>query len=352
MKRVVRLALLLVAGIGLVAAGWWAGSVAIEPPEDPLGDPKPITYQVVEGSVGRSLRFVAVAEWPLIDAARTGSGGTVTSVEVTPGDTVDVGDRVYSVDLRPAVIGVGATPSFRDLGLRASGPDVAQLQTLLAELGFYDGEVDAEYGASTRNAVRAWQATMGIDDDGIVQRGDVVWLPELPIRVVPTDALQLGAPLSAGEVVLQRVVGEPEFTIPLALEQRAMVPLSAVVRLAHSDGVWEGRIAEAREVEEQGLLELVLKGGSDGPLCGPDCSQVPLVGRTDYTVEIIVVQEVTGPIVPLAAIRIEPDGSTVVIDSLGTAIEVAILGASDGLGVVDGVRVGDVLLLPVIEEQQ
>ena len=243
-------------------------------------------------------------------------------------------------------------PSFRDLGLRASGPDVAQLQTLLAELGFYDGEVDAEYGASTRNAVRAWQETMGVNGDGIVQRGDVVWLPELPIQVVPTGALEVGAPVSAGVVVLQRVNGEPEFTVPLALEQRAMVPLSAAVRLTRSDGVWEGRIAEAREVEEQGLLELVLKGGGDGPLCGPDCSQVPLVGRTDYTVEIIVVPDVAGPIVPLAAIRIEPDGSTVVIDPSGTAIEVTVLGASNGLGVVDGVRVGDVVLLPVIEERE
>ncbi|MGA7096544.1 MAG: hypothetical protein WB245_03145, partial [Acidimicrobiia bacterium] len=61
MGRLGKTVLAIVVAAGLVAVGWWAASVSLEPPEDPLGEPVPVEYTVVDGTVGRSLRFASVA---------------------------------------------------------------------------------------------------------------------------------------------------------------------------------------------------------------------------------------------------------------------------------------------------
>lgn len=43
---------------------------------------------------------------------------------------------------------------------------VAQLQTDLTTLGYYDGEIDGGYGSATRDAVEDFQYANGLDDDG------------------------------------------------------------------------------------------------------------------------------------------------------------------------------------------
>jgi peptidoglycan hydrolase-like protein with peptidoglycan-binding domain len=297
------------------------------------------------------LQFAAIAEWPVVDLARSGASGVVTSVGIAAGDSVSVGDVVFAVGLRPVTVGVGTTPMFRDLSLKASGPDVAQVQVLLSELGFYDGEDDGEFGRGTHDAVRRWQKANAVLDDGVVRVGDVIFVPEVPVRVVLTDAVEVGTSLSGGEVTLRRVVGDPVFVVPLALEQRSLVPLEADIVVGHDGGVWPGRIGEVREDESRGELLLVLEAEAGGPLCGAECAgSVPLAGRSDYPAEIVVVPETTGPVVPIAAIVTAPDGSTSVRGIGGNVIPVVIVEASNGIAVVEGVSVGDVIVLPVAEE--
>jgi peptidoglycan hydrolase-like protein with peptidoglycan-binding domain len=351
MVRLLRFSVAVVVGGLLVTVGWWAGRVALESPEDPLGDPVAVSYEVVVGSVGRSLRFAAVAEWPVVDLARSGVSGVVTSVGVEPGDSVVSGDVVFSVGLRPVTVGVGDVPMFRDLSLRAEGPDVGQVQVLLSELGFLDGEADGVFDRDTRAAVRLWQGAKGVPVDGVVRVGDVVFVPEVPVRVVLSDEVVVGSSLSGGEVTLRRLVGDPVFVIPLALEQRSLVPLDAEVLVGHDGGVWPGRIGEVREDESRGELLLVLEAADGGSLCGDECAgSVPLVGRSDYPAEIVVVPETRGPVVPVAAIETAPDGATSVRGVDGSVIPVTVVEASNGIAVVEGVSAGDVILLPVDEE--
>ncbi len=87
----------------------------------------------------------------------------MTSVAVSAGDEVSAGGQVlYAVNLRPVVVAAGETPAFRSLGRGASGgADVAQLQGLLAGLGFFDGDADGEFGWATESAVRDWQESLG-----------------------------------------------------------------------------------------------------------------------------------------------------------------------------------------------
>lgn len=341
---------LLVAGV-LVAAGWWAASVALEPPDDPLGEPVPVEFTVSDGVVGRSLRFASVASWQFRDLARNAASGVVTSVGVAPGDEVAAGDVLYSVDLRPVVVAAGGTPMFRDLGLNSDGPDVAQVQELLASLGFYAGEVDGDFGSAVRSAVRDWQDSLGLEDDGVVRVGDVVFVSSLPARVVLADDVTVGAPLVGGEVVVRELVGDPEFVIRLSPEQRSLVPLSADVFVTFDGGVWSGRIVEAVEDELRGELLLVLEGSVGGSVCGSDCAAVvPLVGETSFSTEIVVVPETEGPVVPVAGVVTNPDGSASVRMAGGEMAEVTIVAVADGLAVVEGVSAGDVILLPVEEQ--
>jgi len=56
----------------------------------------------------------------------------------------------------------------RILAYGAQGQDVAELQNILASLGYYYGPIDGIFGPLTENAVKALQRANGLTPDGIV----------------------------------------------------------------------------------------------------------------------------------------------------------------------------------------
>jgi len=50
----------------------------------------------------------------------------------------------------------------------STGDAVKNLQSRLYTLGYYQGEIDGQFGAGTRDAVMAFQRQNGLDADGIV----------------------------------------------------------------------------------------------------------------------------------------------------------------------------------------
>lgn len=348
--KAVRVLVLAMVVLGIGVAGYWAGRVALEPPVDPLDvKVEPLTYVVGMGSVGRSLNFTALAEWELEDLGQGSAVGVVTSVELADGASlVNSGDVIYTVGLRPVVVAEGPVPMFRSLGMRAEGADVAQLQGLLAGLGFFSGEIDGSFGTATRAAVRDWQESLGVERSGVVEAGDIVFVASLPARVVVSESIWVGARLHGGETVLQLVPEVPSFWIRLAPEQSALVPLTADVNVEYGDGVWPGRIERAVENPEFGWLDLVLVGREGGPVCGADCEEwVGLKGRNDYWAEIIVIPQTEGPVVPVAAIGSDPGGNPFVTLEDGSTVPIAIVESANGIAVVEGVEPGTVILLPV-----
>lgn len=337
----------------MAAAGFWAGRVAMLPPDDPLASTaEPVTYEVVEQTIGRSLQFTAVAEWEARPLARASAPGVITSVAFAPGAPVEPGDVLFTVDLRPVVVAEGEVPAFRDMQSGDEGADVSQLQTLLVGLGFLDVEPDEQFGATTDAAVRAWQAALGMEDDGVVRRGDIVFAPSLPARVVATEALTIGAPLSGGEVVVDALAPAPTIVVPLTPEQRDLVPLSGDVVVTYPGGTWQGVIARAAEPLDEGggILELILEAATGGPLCGDECTEwIPPLGRTDFGTEIVVVPETTGPVIPVAAIVTDAGGEQTVRLVDGTQVSVEVQASTGGLAVVRGVEPGDVVVLPFSE---
>ncbi len=332
-----------------LAVGVWAGRVVLVAPDDPLaGAPEPVTYAVAEGRLGRSLQFAAVAEWELVPLAWNAASGVVTSVDVAQGDEVVAGQRLYSVNLRPVVIAEGVVPAFRDLVLNAQGADVAQLQAMLSELGVFSAEVDGVFRTSTRAAVRAWQAASGMAVDGVVPLGDVIFVAELPARVMFTSTLVVGRSLLGGEQLVWEVPSSPVFRVPLSVEQRSLVPLSAAVFVTYADGVWAGRVDRAVETPESGRLDLILTGLDGRPLCGDECARwVELDHPTDFLVEIAVIPETVGPVVPVAAIQLDGGNQPFVTTAGGERIDVTIVESAQGIAVVSGVEVGTVIQLPM-----
>ncbi len=66
--------------------------------------------------------------------------------------------------LAPAV---SAEEEYRELGPGSGGEEVLRLQTRLQELGYDVGALDGNYGSGTKNTVKCFQATNGLEQTGI-----------------------------------------------------------------------------------------------------------------------------------------------------------------------------------------
>lgn len=339
------------AALFVAATGFWAGRVALAPPPDPLLErPGPVTYEVVEQTLGESLQFAAVAQWNTTPLVRGWGSGIVTSVDFAAGDEVGVGDVLFTVDLRPVVVARGAVPAFRDLRAGDAGLDVKQLESMLADIGLLIGDPDEHFDAATTGAVRAWQESLGVAPDGTVHLGDVLFAPELPVRVVATDALQVGALLPLGEVVVNRLSREPVIVVPLTPDQRNLVPLTGTVRLTYPEGTWQAVVARASENSDGGVdrLDLELEAPDGGPVCGAECPRwIPATGKTDFPAEIVIIPETKGPTVPVAAIATDPGGGQTVQLADGRRMPIEVIVSTDGLAIVEGIGVGDLVVLPL-----
>lgn len=326
------------------AIGWWAARASLERPAAAPVDPGPVLYTVAAGTVSQVLGFSASAQWQSAPVASNAATGTVTTVDVSAGDTVDVGSRLYSVGLRPVVAAEGAVPSFRDLALGAVGADVAQLERMLAAVVPFTGTVDTEFTAATATAVRAWQASLGVPEDGTVRVSDVLFMPALPARVTLSPELKVGAPAAPAVGTIDVLAAAPTFTIVLAAEQANLVPLVTTVNVSYPEGAWAASSASS-VINADNELVLTLAGADGGAACADRCDLVPIGYPAHYRAELVVVPETTGPVVPSAALRTAPDGSVSVTAADSTPMPVEVLAASSGQAVVSGVETGDIVQL-------
>lgn len=324
--------------------GVWATRASLPADRVASQSSESVLYRVTNGSVSRILSFTAEAKWQATPLARNGAQGIVTTRDVQDGDEVDVGTTLYTVDLRPVVAAVGAVPAFRDLEEGSVGRDVRQLQGFLSTVGHFAGRASGTFDAATQAAVRAWQRDLGEPVDGAVKRGDLLYFPRLPARVVLDEAFLPGAPVSGGEIAVEALPAGPTFSVTLAAEQADLVPLTASVVVHHDDGAWDGKIMSSK-IADTGELVLSL-GTADGtPLCAADCGSVPIATTSTYVVDIVAVPETAGPLVPAAALRTEPSGSVYLVGANGAHIAVKVRAAAEGRAIVSGVDEGQMIQL-------
>jgi peptidoglycan hydrolase-like protein with peptidoglycan-binding domain len=340
-------ALLWSSAIGLAAtAGVLAGRATLAPASPPVPEATAVSYTVADGSVGRSIRFPAAAVWPVTDLPAGAAEGVLTSIEVSQGQPVSSGTILYTVDLRPVTIVAGDVPAFRDLALGLRGPDVAQLRAHLhAEGHLRTARPSTAFDQATHAAVRRWQRAIGVDPDGVVRLGDVIFAPGLPVRVSLTE-VRLGDRAGPEAPVIGAREQVPTFTVTLGADQTAAVPTEGPVTITGAGHAWAGVIASAEQVAS--TLVLTITAADGGPVCGTECDAVmpPAVGdsvvmQADFTI----VPDTAGPVVPVAAIGTTATGDHVVTRTDGREVPVVVMASSDGMAVVDGVRAGDELWL-------
>lgn len=162
-------ALVLGLAVLLAVGAWLAGrqirspaQVAAETaPPNPSAITVPVERQVlsseviVRGTVRYGAPQPVVLGTSEVKQASTG-GEEIVTTRPRRGSTVGDGDVVMSVSGRPVFVLGGAQPSHRDLGPGVRGPDVEQLESALARMGFHPGPIDGRYDGRTGAAVAAW----------------------------------------------------------------------------------------------------------------------------------------------------------------------------------------------------
>ncbi len=110
--------------------------------------------------------------------------GTVTWVP-DEGVTLEPGAMVYKTDEKPTYWTRGDVPMYRTLQKNSSGADVEQLERYLQAGGYLgpDDEIDGEFDATLRTAVKAWQDDRGLKDTGRIDSSQLLFLPYEAIRV-------------------------------------------------------------------------------------------------------------------------------------------------------------------------
>lgn len=341
-------------GIAILIAGagvGWAASTVLTPPADVLESTSFTYVEVVNGEVGSSINLNTVAAWTPVPVGSNLAAGTVTTVNVEPGQEVATGAVLYTVNLRPVVIAQGNIPSFRPLSRGSSGADVSQLQSMLATLGYYTYDVDGEFDWVTEQAVEAWQGSLGVDDDGSVQAGDIIYVPSLPTRVsLDTEKVKRGANLGGGEEIVRGLPATPEFTVPVTATQASLMPVGTRVEIAGPDGQeWEGSVIEQVPSSKDDSVTLKLGGPDGAPICGDECAAVPVSDQALLRSRIVTVETVTGLTVPSAALLSKADGSLVVIDEADVEHDVTVITSARGMSIIEGVTQGLHVRVPAKE---
>ena len=179
-----------------------------------------------------------------------GLTGTVTWLPAV-GSVVANGEPLYRLDADPVLRLDGTVPAWRDLDSSVtSGRDVLQLERALDALGYthdLDLEVDGDWTWVTTIAVERWQRHHGLEDDGELPLGRVVFT-DGDVRVASV-AVEDGMPVQPGTAVLQ--IGDTGRTVTVSVDptQKQLVPVHKVVTLDFPDGTTaRGRISAVEHV--------------------------------------------------------------------------------------------------------
>ena len=150
------------------------------------------------------------------------------------GTVVRRGERLFSVDERPVVLLLGPIPAWRPLEAGVVGADVRQLERNLEALGYGGFTVDDTFTSASSAAVRRWQRDMGAQIDGVVDLGEVVFLPSA-VRI-DQHLLAPGDAVSSGAQVLAVGPTAPVVTVDLEPTQLSLVSVGDPVIVGLANG--------------------------------------------------------------------------------------------------------------------
>ncbi len=332
---------LLLAGTGI---GWAASVVTREPPEV-SSEARYAEVEATQGEVLASVATVVTVTWPTSQAAVNQASGIVTGVRVRRGDRVNAGDALYRVNEHPVVLAEGRVPAFRDLRAGTKGADVRQFSALLKAKGYLRATSRTMTPAVVA-AAKAWQRRLGVEPTGVVRRGDVLFVRDLPMRVaLSSKSFRVGAELGGGQVGIDRLGAAPVFTATFGAAQARQVAEGMTIKVTSGSHTWTGRLDVVKAgINNESAARVT--GPTGGSLCGKACGTIPLSGTTRLTGATEVQSPVSGVVVPVAALASTADGSIAVIGRDGNRIPVTVKARARGMAVVQGLAAGTTVRVP------
>ncbi len=187
----------------------------------------------------------------------TQGSGTVTWL-ARPGTLIGRGGILYKLDDTPVILMYGSTPAYRRMAVGISdGPDVRQLEANLVALGYGAGvTVDDQFSSATAEAVKRWQASLGLTETGAVELGRVVFLSGA--RRAGSRIATVGSAVGSGSEILNMTSTRRVVTVELDVAKQSLVRKGDRVIVTLPDGTTVGgRITSIGRVAHA-------KAGDDG----------------------------------------------------------------------------------------
>jgi hypothetical protein len=176
--------------------------------------------------------------------------------------------------------------------------------------------------------------------DGVVRRGDLVFVPEVPTRLVVDEALiARGAVVSGGEVVARTLPTTPTFSVTATAAQAVQIGVGVAAEITGPNGPWRA-VTAVQEVKPEVGVSIALAGVDGEIICGESCADLDVTQDTLLPVLITTTPETSGLTVPTASIRTDVNGDLEVIDSAGGRHPVEVVAAAKGVSVVTGLVEG------------
>jgi hypothetical protein len=163
------------------------------------------------------------------------SAGVYTQLPAV-GQEIHQGQTLYTVDGRPVPLFYGTVTPWRDISPGISdGADVAQLEQNLMHLGFGASlQVSGHFGPAASDAVKRWQASLGVPQTGQVRLGEVIVAPEA-LRVTQVH-VAAGMAIQPGQAVLDASGTNAAVTVALGVDKEYLVHDGDPVRVDLPDG--------------------------------------------------------------------------------------------------------------------
>lgn len=215
--------------------------------------------------------------------------GTFTWI-AEEGQIIAEGDVLYRVDNQPTVLLGGVVPAYRAISSGDEGEDVAQLQTSLIDLGFATDDLTVgDFGDATLAAVVAWQISNGAHPDGVVNLGEVVFLPD-KLRVGEVVA-STGETAVNGSPVIMTSASSTFVTVELATTDQSLVDVGDAVEVELPDDIVVvgtvssiGAVAQTNQVGES-YFEMVVTVSNTEETAGLDEAPVDVAIVSDSAVD-------------------------------------------------------------------
>jgi peptidoglycan hydrolase-like protein with peptidoglycan-binding domain len=200
-----------------------------------------------------------------------GVSGTLTALR-DPGAVITRGHSLYEVDGEPAAFLLyGELPAWRDFSsTMTDGEDVRQLERNMRALGHDPGTVDDDWDWETTAAVKRFQDARGLEEDGTLSRGEVVFRGG-PVRIGEAKAA-VGDQASPGRPVADISSNERRVTVALDARRQQLASRGDTVTVDLPSGsTVDGRIEDVGKVAtkqgEDVVVEVTIRlSGRSGTL--------------------------------------------------------------------------------------